>query len=92
VVLKRENEEKCCFGTVGCRYNNDHECEQKVDFRKRMDSRDRATEERLAWDRYAAATMARDLRGDTFETDARISAEAADALLEERRKRFGAGK
>jgi hypothetical protein len=41
----------------------------------------RATEERLAWDRYAAAATA----------NGRVVSAAADAdeLLEERRKRFG---
>jgi hypothetical protein len=49
------------------------------------------SEERLAWDRYTAACtmMAYTVGGSV--PPALIAAEA-DALLEERRKRFGAGK
>jgi hypothetical protein len=43
-------------------------------------------EERIAWDRYAAAAIAPDNYGPSD------AARVADAILEERRKRFGAGK
>lgn len=49
-------------------------------------------EERLAWDRYAAtyaAGVARDWSGERqAEFVARFSADFADKMIEERRKRF----
>lgn len=45
-----------------------------------------AAEERLAWDRYAAILVGVD------DFDASDAARVADQLLDERRKRFGAGK
>jgi hypothetical protein len=86
--------DKCLKGTEGCRYANDPHgngmpCETGDAFRERMRLRDLATEERLAWDRYAAgATMAGVVNGITPS----LAAKWADQLLDERRKRFGGSK
>ena len=80
----------CEKGTVGCKYggpDGEHVCETLDALNARRDAKEWAEEERLAWDRYAAAAM---LPVDDYgPSDA---AHVADALLEERRKRFGAGK
>jgi hypothetical protein len=78
---------KCSKGTDGCRWGPmiDHTCETGDAFRERMRLRDLATEERLAWDRFAAGYASNNL-------NARLAADEADALLEERRKRFGGPK
>jgi len=47
-----------------------------------------ATEERLAWDHYAAAIITK-MDADTWELEVAAVGNAADLLLEERRKRFG---
>jgi hypothetical protein len=58
----------------------------------------RAAEERLAWDRYAAAALGmymRELPENEITTNIQIAgwaANDADRLLEERRKRFGEDK
>jgi len=65
-------------------------CETGDAFRERMRLRDLAAEERLAWDRYAAACFG--LGDEEHSVNAQDAAAWADQLLEERRKRFGSAK
>jgi hypothetical protein len=48
-------------------------------------------EERAAWDRYAAVAMADDIGPLTLAEFALACGNVADAMLVERRKRFGGG-
>ena len=89
----------CEKGTVGCKYggpDGDHVCETLDALNARRDAKERAEEERRAWDRYAAAAMPKiSLEFHALPVDnygPSDAARVADALLEERRKRFGAGK
>jgi hypothetical protein len=49
-------------------------------------------EERIAWDRYAAALLTDASSAVDHEIETTYAADGADDLLEERRKRFGVGK
>ena len=85
----------CEKGTVGCKYggpDGDHVCETLDALNARRDAKEWAEEERLAWDRYAAALLNDASSAVDHEIETTYAADGADDLLEERRKRFGVGK
>lgn len=88
--------ESCVKKTIGCRWapHVDHTCETGEAFKVRMHAKAWAEEERFAWDRYAAALLTTCDVSDSLdhEVETTYAADGADMLLEERRKRFGAGK
>lgn len=89
-------EDKCPKGTEDCRFGpcfhgGGSPCETADEFRERLRLREIATEERLAWDHYAAAAFVA-VFAEKPEDPAPVerATRLADALLKERRKRFPA--